>query len=356
MNNPVQRAKAAWACVLLLAAGCTSPAPWERPWGQSTSLAGFFGQDPSSSASTPPRGGVTRPSQTATPSGLPAANPMVAASQSVTGAFKSVGEKFSSALEVKPKVIPAADPSKLSSRPEHLSPTLYLRAAQLSESQGAIPAARQQYEKALELAPHDVNTLIAFARFLDRHDQPDQALRLYQQARAAAPANTMVLNDLGLFYARRGNLTASLEVLHQAVRLDPRNVRYRNNLAAALIETRRVTEAIAVLKGVYPEATALYNAAYLLSLQNETQQAAALLEQSLRINPSLVAATDMLRQLRSPAPSLAAPAISPRAADGPAWNTAMRDRAQIWESRAADNASASLTTSGLSPRKLPPVE
>ena len=356
MKNPITRAGSVWACVLLLAAGCTSRMPWERDWGQSTSLASFFGQDPNSLASTPSRSGVIRPSQTATPSGLPSTNPMIAASQSVTNAFKSVGDKVSSALEVKPKVIPAADPAKLSSRPERLTPALYIHAAQLSESQGAISAARQQYEKALELDPHNVTALIAFARFQDRQDRADEALRLYQQAQAAAPTNTMVLNDLGLFHARRGNLAASQDALQQAVRLDPRNVRYRNNLAAALIESRRVTEAIDVLKVVCPEATALFNAACLLSMQNETQQAAALLEQSLRINPSLVAAEDLLRQLRGPAPSLAAPSLPPRGADGPEFSTAMRNRVQVWESRPSANTSAPLTTSELWPRKLPSVE
>lgn len=361
MNNPILRVRLVWTCVLLLFAGCAWRMPWERDWGQATSLASFFGQDPNAFASAPSRSGVTRPSQFAAPRGLPSNNPMVAASQSVTSAFKSAGEKVSSALEVKPKVIPAADPSKLSSPPEHLSPAIYVQAAQLSESQGAIPAARQQYERALGLNPQDVNTLIAFARFEDRHDQVQEALRLYQQARAAAPTNTVVLNDLGLFHARRGNLAASLEALEQAVRLDPRNVRYRNNLAAALIESRRVSEAIDVLKVVWPEATALFNAACLLSMQNETQQAAALLEQSLRIDPSLVAAQDMLRQLRGPAPSFAAPsfatpAIRPNAVDGPQVSTAMRNPVQVWESRPSESASAALTTSQLWPRKLPSVE
>ena len=45
MNNRMRRAGAAWACVLLLlAAGCTAPMPWERDWGRSTSLSSFFGQ------------------------------------------------------------------------------------------------------------------------------------------------------------------------------------------------------------------------------------------------------------------------------------------------------------------------
>ena len=189
MKNLMPRARAVWACVLLLAAGCTSRMPWEHDWGQSTSCTSFVGQDPNSLVSTPSRpsarssyrerprihdptawastpsqGGVTLPSQNATPSDLPNANPLIAASHSVTSAFKSVGDMVSSALEVNPKMIPAADPAKLYSRPDHLTPAVYIEAAQLAESQGAIAEARQQYEKALVLNPRDVTALIAFAR------------------------------------------------------------------------------------------------------------------------------------------------------------------------------------------------
>ena len=242
----------------------------------------------------------------------PAANAFTTATQSVNQAFKSAGDKVASALEVKPKVIPADDPARLSSRPEQLTPELYVQAAQYSENQGSIAQAKQQFERALELDPRNVNTLVAFARFHDRQGNADEAQRRYRQARSLAPTNTIVLNDLGLFHARRGDLAASLDALQQAVRLDPRNVRYRNNLAAALIESQRVTEAVDVLRAVHPEATALFNAACLLSMKNETQQAATLLEQSLRIDPSLVAANQMLRQLRSSDTMLAQPAMPPR--------------------------------------------
>ena len=61
--------------------------------------------------------------------------------RSISGAFKSAGHKVSDALEVKPKVTPAADPVQLSNMPESLSPDLYVRAAAFSESQGNLAAA-----------------------------------------------------------------------------------------------------------------------------------------------------------------------------------------------------------------------
>ena len=163
MFKRMRFAQVAVAGVLLLAAGCSSPLPWERDWGQSTSLARVFGQERSPATALASQGSTFPSSPMPTPGGTPAANPVSAATQSVSKAFKSAGDKVASALDVKPKVIPASDPAKLSSRPERLTPALYVQAAQLSENQGALAAAKQQYEKALELDPRDVHTLIAVA-------------------------------------------------------------------------------------------------------------------------------------------------------------------------------------------------
>ncbi len=357
MNNRMRSAGTAVASLLLAFAGCAPSLPWERDWGRSSSSFSLGGQTGLAG------GGATHPSLTAAPS-VTSANPFTAASQSVNKAFKSAGDKVASALDVQPKVIPADDPAKLSSRPGQLTPALYVQAALYSENQGAFAQAKQQFERALELEPRNVNTLIACARFHDRQENPDEALLRYHQARGLAPTNTMVLNDLGLFHARRGDLAASLDALQQAVRLDPRNVRYRNNLAAALIESRRVSEAVDVLRAVHPEATALFNAACLLSMKNETQQAATLLEQSLRIDPSLVAASQMLRSLRGPDATLAQPTMQPgydevgtlNSPRRPALETAYRSRPQVWESTPARDRSAETFGPDDLPRKLPKPE
>jgi len=358
MNNRMRTAGAAVASWVLALAGCTSAPPWERDWGAASSPSGL-GVQAGAQADAP--AGATHPSLSAAPSNSSAANPLTSATQSVSQAFKSAGDKVASALEIEPKVIPADDPARLSSRPETVTPALYVQAAQLSENRGAIAQAQQQFERALELDPYDVKTLVAFARFHDRQGNADEALRRYQLARNLAPDNTTVLNDLGLFHARRGDTAAALEALQQAVCLDPRNVRYRNNLAAVLIESQRVSEAVDVLRIVHPEATALFNAACLLSMKQETQQASALLEQALRIDPSLVAARDMLRQLRPADTLLAQPTVPPRrgeaAALDAAWSpqvrTAYRSQPQVWESTPARDPYAGMSGARDAPRKLP---
>jgi len=352
MNNRMRSAGITLAIALLGLAGCSSTPPWQSNWGHASSWSRFFGQKRTATSDF-----------SIAPGGMPATDPLTSATQSVNKSLKAAGDRVASAFVVKPKVIPAYDPSNLSSRPEQLTPALYVHAAQLSEKQGAIVQATRQYEKALELDPTNVNTLVAMARFCDRQGQTDEALRRYQQARGLAPANTIVLNDLGLFYARHGNPDAALEALDQAVRLDSRNVRYRNNLAAALVESRRVAEAIDVLRGVHPEATALFNTACLLALKNQTQPATALLEQSLRIDPSQPEALEMLHEFR--AQSLVAqaavppqnwPAVSPDLPLATRLETASRPRSNVWESTPAYEHGYEPVESASLPRKLPAPE
>lgn len=344
--------------VALPSLGCTSPSPWSGSWGQTSSLSTLFGKK------STPSGAVTQ-------AGVPSTNPVKSATDSVNKAFKAAGESVAATLEPKPKVIPASDPSKLSSRPDHLSPAVYVQAAHLSESQGALPQVRQQYERALELDPNNIATLVALARFCDRQNQADEALRRYEQALKIAPTNTLVLNDLGLFHARHGNLDAALMMLNQAVRTDPNNVRYRNNLAATLIQANRVAEAIEVLRGVHPEAVALYNAACLLTMVNRPQPATGLLEQALRVDPALTAAREMLSRLRREGPFVQAaqpsgrmdqtpPTQTPPITSDPAiYETASRPTATVWESTSIYSRPYRLDKLDEArdlPHKLPPPE
>ena len=115
---------------------------------------------------------------------------------------------------------------------------------------------------------------------------------------------------------------------------------------------------------VHPEATALFNVACLLSMKNETQQAASLLEQSLRIDPSLVAASQMLQGIRNRDTMLAQPAMPSSGDEAATLNaplqsrleTAYRSRPQVWDSTPAHDRSAGTLEPDDLPRKLPKPE
>lgn len=232
---------------------------------------------------------------------------------------KKLGHQAADSLTIKSKVTPAADPVSLASQPKQVPAEFYTQAAWCAEQQGNPTAAVRQYEKALEVSPRDLATLISYARFLDRSGRTDEALRIYQRAQAAAPNTAMVWNDLGLFHARRSQWQPALAALNQAVALQPNQLRYRNNLAAVLVQTDRPEQAVRELEKVHPPAVARYNVSCVLCQLHNDGAAADYAAQAVRIDPSLSAAQTLLAKLQPPAAISAdgtsQPAPSPLPAD-----------------------------------------
>ncbi len=127
-----------------------------------------------------------------------------------------------------------------------------------------------------------------------KHREGDLAgeLQIYQQALQADPQDAVLLNDVGLCYARAGQSQNALEALQQAVQLKPDSTLYRNNMAAVLIETNRSADAVALLTPTYGTAVAYYNVGYLLQQRGESQAAVDHFTAALAANPSLEPAHD----------------------------------------------------------------
>jgi Tfp pilus assembly protein PilF len=363
----VRSAKAALMLVLGLAAGCATDWPFGRGpehRQQPSATSWNVGAHANSNASSGGNGSVF---WNTTHRGESGPTVTAAAAESLKSAVRQVGDKVSQTLEVKPKVLPANDPVSLSSRPERLSPELYVQSALWAEHQGAFAAAKQQYERALELEPKNPLSLAAFARFHDRQGHAEEAERIYRQAIRIAPQNAVLRNDLGLFHARRGNLSESLTSMREAVRLAPHNARYRNNLAAALVQAEQPAEAVTMLKAVYPPAVAHYNVGCLLYLRNEVERARGHLGQAIQFDPSLAVAQQMLDRLESTSgdgqPALTAPAQQLGTFDQLAEDSQQAvgaDPASRWSLSPASSAPDSEYSLDREPferpRKLPPVD
>ena len=291
MRNGMRLFQATSILVVAVAAGCasdstvglsrnrsSSTASSSRS-GSGTGLGSIWGRDSNSVASA-------RPSTTASPA------------ESVSRVFRQVSNSVSDAFQ--PETVPASDPTRLSTGPDQLSPRVYVRAAAWAEDQKAPHIAQSQYEKALSLEPNNAQTLVSFARFQDRQGKANEARKLYQQALKASPRNAIVLNDLGIFYARRREFATSLDYLEEAVKSAPDNVRYRNNLAGVLVQIRRPEEAVAVLRNVHADAVARMNVGHFLCMEKEYSQAASYFRQASQLDPSLVAAREMLSRIEGP--------------------------------------------------------
>lgn len=203
---------------------------------------------------------------------------------------------ISEALTIKPKVIPADDPLKVTEKPGKVSAEVYLSAARLYENQGEFEAATGQYRKALEVAPKSLPALIGFARLQDRQSKFEEASRLYKKAIVAHPQSATAYNDLGLCQARHGQPEAALENIQKAVQLEPANKLYRNNAASVLVDMSRSTEALEHLVLAHGEAVAHYNLGFLLFQRDRNEQASEQFALAVEKDSSLVQAREMLNR------------------------------------------------------------
>lgn len=192
----------------------------------------------------------------------------------------------------------ATDLLALSSQPKEPTASLYTSMGQLAEKYGNIDQARVHYQKALETAPNDTQTLLAYGHLEDRQEQLDKALELYSRAVQSSPSDATARNDLGLCLARKDDMPAAAHALSRAVELQPRRKLYRNNLATILIQLDREDEALAQLMAVNPPAIAHYNMGYMLHKYGNETLALEHFVTASRLDPSMQTAQAWLAKLQ----------------------------------------------------------
>jgi len=285
-------AYAVWGCVLGLFPGCAGNVPFTDHGASHAQPPVRYSADGSTLMSGPAGNSAVATAPPSTPAQM-----AKSIGSSVTQTVQTVGHKISSALEIEPKVIPADDPASLAHMPKDLSPAIYIQSALWSERNGHPENARQQYEKAMEMSPRNVTTMIHYARFLDRQDRGDEAVALIQRALSIEPRNVVALNDLGLCHARHGRFQEALIPLREAVEVQPENPRYRNNLANVLVASGQAPAAVETLSQIHPPAIAHYNVGCLLVRHRKMDEAARHLAHSIQLDPKFPSSQAMLAQV-----------------------------------------------------------
>jgi Tfp pilus assembly protein PilF len=177
------------------------------------------------------------------------------------------------------------------------TPQLYISLAQMSERQGNIPQARQQFQRALSMWPNDVEVLRAAARMEDRQGQLPLAESLYGRAVSIDPQHAGALNDFGLCLARQGKLEQSVQAIEQAIHLQPDKALYRNNAATVLIELKQDQKALAHLSAVHGPAASNHNMGQLLVRRNRPADAWPYFQAALELDPTMQEASVALARL-----------------------------------------------------------
>jgi tetratricopeptide (TPR) repeat protein len=103
---------------------------------------------------------------------------------------------------------------------------------------------------------------------------------------------------MGLYCARLGRTDEAIAALTRAVTLAPKNPRYRNNVAALLVDQGRLRDAFAHLQAAHGEAAAYYNMGYLLAKRGQTQAAMQHFALALKADPSMTPARRWLDYLQ----------------------------------------------------------
>ena len=261
-----------------------------------------------------PNSGARRSNSVAKSSALGGPPPVEDDGNFFTSTWNKTSSTVASAFTFKAKPVENDDPTSLTSPTGKVGPEVYVAAGRMLESQGKFPEAKEKYEQALKAAPKDVTALVSLARLHDRQNRPAEAVELYQRALKTSSKNSLVLNDLGLCYAKQKQFARAAESLREAVALQPTSAKYRNNLAAVLVEMGRADEALEHLAAVNPPAVAQYNLGYLLVQQGQKDLAAKYFKEAVNLDPNLGQARDMLAQIT---PTATAPLAEQRIAARP---------------------------------------
>lgn len=241
------------------------------------------------------------------------------------------------------------------------SPEMYIFAAQTCEQQNDVPQARQNFQKALNIWPGQVEVLRAAARMEDRQGNLPLAENLYQQAVTANPQHAGAMNDLGLCLAREGKLPQSLQVLEQAVQLQPTKPLYRNNAATVLVEMHQDQRALAHLAAVHNAEDANYNLGQLLIERGRPADAVQYFQAAVQANPGNQLAQVALAKLQGSQVAVSTPPITPQpaATQPPVQNIPAVPAQQVpiagQQVSYPSTAAAVPPVAPLAPQQLPPV-
>jgi tetratricopeptide (TPR) repeat protein len=120
-----------------------------------------------------------------------------------------------------------------------------------------------EYKKALQLKPHDVNSLVNLAVALGDQDS-SQARKLLAQAQALEPNNAEAHFNLGLLQRNSGDSKGAVQAFEKAISLNPELLEARRQLALLLVSEQRWDENITQCREVLKRDPSDWNTRYSL--------------------------------------------------------------------------------------------
>jgi tetratricopeptide (TPR) repeat protein len=207
-----------------------------------------------------------------------------------SGKFEKALEAFKGALQAAGRPDSAEDRKQRS--------VIFRRIGKVNGTLFRFDAALSAYKAALELDPDSAETLTSLGEVYGWYEQLDNALAQYTRASAVGPETAALFAGIADANLRLGRFSESAAAAVKALERDPKNQRSRYVLAMALMRSNRREEGERVLseyrrleadesaqKTRLQEVTKLNRRVNVLLAKGQSQEAAALLREGVRLYP-----------------------------------------------------------------------
>ena len=243
--------------------------------------------------------------------------PVDAAAQTDGSSGGFFGGLFGHSSNPKPPADPAQDDPLRVDNKKKPGVEIYVAVAHLYIATGKYAEAEDQFLLAMKIDKDDIRVLLGYAMLKDQVNQPDEAIKLYQQAEKKHPKEPAVYNNLAVHFIRYNMLPQAIEAGRHAVELRPLEPRYRNNLAALLVEAGQFQDAFRQLRAAYDEPVAHYNLGFLLNKRGLKPAALQEFSIALQLSPGMAPARQWVEKLSRERAEHEATAMSTAPLQGP---------------------------------------
>jgi tetratricopeptide (TPR) repeat protein len=158
-----------------------------------------------------------------------------------------------------------------------------------NQTAGQYQKALEDYRRAQDLEPRNVDALLGIAAVYDKFDMPDKAVEAYNRAIGLDPAYYWPYKVQGVFFYNRGRLPEAAEQFQKVIERAPGMFNAYSNLGAILTDLGNYAEAERVLMqslNLRVTAPALNNMGAIRAYQKRDSEAAEYFERAVAMEPS----------------------------------------------------------------------